>query len=123
MGDLMYIGGAVALLAGGLAIFQGLAAWSAHCFWVWQFKAGMARGIRRSVKLGWNTGIPDDGQWVLVREHMPHSGPCRDQLGDCDSGRWAVMQRRGDMLYSQTNGFAMPVRNLTGWLAVEMEHG
>lgn len=122
MSILMEIAAAVVLLSGGMALIYGVAAWGAHCYWLWQFRSGMARDIRHSVKLGWNTGIPEDGQWVLVREHMPKHGPCDDRIGDMQTGRWAVMQRRGGMLYTQTGGYGMPIRNLTGWLAVEVNH-
>lgn len=71
---------------------------------IWRW--GDARKIRRSVKLGWNTGEPPVDKPILVREYAENM----------DDG-WAVMIRRGDRVYT-SNGSSMPIKNITGWLEI-----
>lgn len=84
-----------------------------HATWNW----GNARKLKRSVKLGWNTGEMPVGKPILVREYV-ESDP------SWDSNSWSVMMRKGNRVFT-SSGSNMPIKNITGWLEIvenENEH-
>lgn len=112
----------ITMTAGGFVLLYGIAAFGATLFfdmrWNW------ARGVelKRSVKLGWNVGEPPEGVWVLVRNNIKRP-TISERIGDWDTARWAVMKRRGSMMWSQTEGYGMPIKNVIGWLEVVDDSG
>lgn len=108
-----------------VTMLAGVALIAAGSFWLgsglfFDIRWNWARGveIKRSVRLGWNVGMPPEDRWVLVRNNLPKRGALSERIGDCDTGRWAVMKRKGEVLWSQTGGYGMPVKNVSGWLEI-----
>ena len=80
--------------------------WRAH------WRSGLTRKLKRSVRLGWNTGLPPENVEILVRDHA--------SLLDARSygPNYAVMKRRGDTCYATDGSMSTPVANITGWLEI-----
>lgn len=108
----------VTMLAGVVVMFSGAFLFGSALFFDirWNWAHGVE--LKRSVRLGWNVGEPPEGRWVLVRNNLPKRGQLSERIGSCDTGRWAVMKRKGSMLWSQTGGYGMPVKNVSGWLEI-----
>ena len=84
-----------------------------HASWNW----GNSRRLKRSVKLGWNTGEMPQNKPILVREYA-------EDTPSWDSNSWSVMMRKGNRVFTP-NGSNMPIKNITGWLEIvedENEH-
>jgi len=80
-----------------------------HAKWNW----GNARQLKRSVKLGWNTGVPPEGKKILVRGNIwMHSFDSK-----YNDTSWAVMTVSRGRCYTP-RGSSMPVKNITGWLEI-----
>lgn len=101
---------AIAFLSvvGFIVAVQGLLWVAGELYWHITWKWGNAHKMRRSVKLGWNTGEPPEGKQILVREYA-------DELPIGND--WAVMVRHGNRCYTP-KGSSMPITNITGWLEI-----
>lgn len=82
-----------------------------HARWLW----GRTHKIKRSVRLGWNVGMPPEGVLFLSRNNMDDYAP---RGTDLRNHGWAVMVRRGEKCFAVNGGLAMPVTYLTGWLEI-----
>lgn len=80
-----------------------------------RWKWGDAHQLKRSARLGWNTGAPPDGATFLVLEHVKDLAKNTQLMSD---HRWAVMRRSGDTCHSIDGGFSTPVTDVTGWLEI-----
>jgi len=102
------------LIMAGSACFSVAGDWYRTAMW----RFGEGREMRRSVRLGWNVGLPPEGAKILVREHA-------GQYAHDPEHGWAVLIREGDMCWTQNRGYGMPVKRVTGWLLVsdEQERG
>jgi hypothetical protein len=107
--------GWIGVVVGTVVLLYGLNTALAEVSWRARWRWGQARKIKRSVKLGWNTGEPPEGQLILVRDHT--TDLCRSPRDIINNG-WSVMVRQGDWCTSLSGGFQMPVKNLTGWLEI-----
>lgn len=117
---ILMLAGAIPLIVGsGLMILAGW--WAGEKIaWQIQWTRGNRRDMQTSVDLGWQTGAPPEGVWVLVREHANDLIHQRDHL----NASWAVMIRRGDRCITESGGFSTHVNNITGWLPVHADpHG
>lgn len=97
------------LILAGTACFSVAGDWYRTAMW----RFGEGREMRRSVRLGWNVGLPPEGAEILVREHASQYTHALDPTRG-----WAVMVREGDMCWTHNRGFGMPVKQVTGWLLV-----
>lgn len=114
--DAVNVMGWVAIVVGSIVLLQG--AWTALGWLAFraQWKWGDLHQMRRSVRLGWNTGMPPEGEWVLTREHANGVITGGPKIGrDHD---WALMKRVGNRCYSASGGYSTPATNITGWLYV-----
>lgn len=111
---LIEMAGWIALAAGALVIASGAWAACGKLWWLANWKWGDACQMRRSVRLGWNTGAPPEGEIVLVREHA--DGVMTKHGRYSDDFRWALMIRRSDRAHSLNGGYSTPITNITGWL-------
>lgn len=80
-----------------------------------RWKWGDAHKLKRSVRLGWNTGTPPDGSLFLVMEYKKQLAKNPDYFSE---HRDAVMRRRGDRFISASGGYSGPITNISGWLEV-----
>ena len=104
------IGCTCLLLLWGVFALIGKTTW-----WV-RWKWGDANQLARSVQLGWNTGEPPDGEWIMVREYCGNLESAGRKI-DRDQ-QWRVMKVADGWCHSASGGFSMPVTNVTGWLKV-----
>lgn len=117
MMTLLLYAGALLLIIGAIAALcilnYLLSEVSWHARWNW----GNARKLKRSVKLGWNTGEMPENKPILVREYA-------EGTPGWDSNSWSVMMRKGNRVFTHS-GSNMPIKNITGWLEIvedENEH-
>jgi hypothetical protein len=108
--------GWIALAAGVIVLLAGVRALCGELMFRARWKWGDAHKLKRSVRLGWNTGTPPEGVPVLVREYADELVRSNPRL-ESEHG-WAIMTRKGDRCYSINGGFNTPVTNVTGWLCV-----
>lgn len=107
--------GWVGIAAACVVLIAGLRALLGELLFRARWKWGDAHQLKRSAKLGWNTGAPPDGALFLVLEHVNDLARNPDFMKE---HRWAVMQRLGDICVTANGGMSMPVTNVTGWLEI-----
>lgn len=117
MNTLLMIGGSIAILAGSICLLYGAAAFCGRCAFIVRWKWGNARQMRRSVRLGWNAGMPPEGQWFFVREWADAAKG--NMSGTARNYDWALMRREGDQCISISGGFQTPATNINGWMYVD----
>lgn len=105
--------GVFTLVLGLIIAIHGTAVVCSEWQWRATWKWGDARKIKRSVKLGWNTGEPPIGKPILIRQFLHDFPQSRQDLSD----DWAVMVRRGNKVFTDSGSF-MPIENVTGWLEI-----
>jgi hypothetical protein len=115
---LLTIGGGIAILSGAICLLYGAAAFCGWCAFIVRWKWGNARQMQRSVRLGWNAGMPPEGQWFFVREWADRA-KCKYMGGCPENYDWALMRRKGDQCVSINRGFQTPVTNINGWMYVD----
>lgn len=121
MDALLALSGYIVLAAGVAIIAYGLYAITGKLAWYGTWKWGLARQNMLSAKLGWNTGEPPEGEWVLVREYTEFDSISATKSTKKHDWHWAVMKRKGDVMYSANGGLTAPVKNCTGWLYITEE--
>lgn len=112
--------GWIAIAAATIVLLTGLHALLGEIVFRARWKWGDARKLKRSVRLGWNTGAPPDGSKFLVLEYisdLKRGTNWRREYG------YAVMVRDGDRAYSVCGGMSEPITNITGWLTVSDDDG
>lgn len=113
--DAVTVVGWIGIVAACIVLLAGMRALLGELLFRARWKWGDAHQLKRSVKLGWNTGTPPEGATFLVREYA-------DQLVKdsefIEQHRWAVMRRTGNTCVSVNGGLVTPVTNVTGWLEI-----
>lgn len=72
-----------------------------------RWKWGNAHKLARSVRLGWNTGMPPEGKPFIARSHAFHAA---DGV--------PIFVRRRYRCYALDGSFVAPATSIIGWLAV-----
>ena len=108
--------GVIAILAGLVVLLYGLGAVLGWINWRIRWYWGDAHQLKRSVKLGWNTGMPPENKWFIVREYAQGAIGQKGKISY--DYEWALMKRIGDTCYTVNGGMSTPARNITGWLYV-----
>lgn len=117
---ILELGAIVSIFAGMLCIVWGTGAFLAWCAFIMRWKGGKAKQMKRSVELGWNTGLPPQDEWFFVREYADSAKS--KYMGGCPQNyRWSLMRRIGDRCVSISGGFETPASNVSGWMYVRQE--
>ncbi len=115
METIVYIVGIIAIAGASIVMLTGLNALLGELLFRARWKWGDAHQLKRSVNLGWNTGMPPEDKLFLVMEYIKDIDRNPQFLAHHE---WAVMKRVGDTAYTMNGGMTCPVTNITGWLEV-----
>jgi len=103
----------------GTSVVVAYAVWGicGKLLWWGAWKWGDAQELIQSARLGWNTGEPPEGEWILVRIHCDE-GLVGSPPNVDSSLRWAAMRVHKGWVHSASGGFSMPTKNVTGWIRI-----
>jgi hypothetical protein len=114
VGAVVFVGW-IGIAAACVVLIAGLLTLLSEMLFRARWKWGDAHKLKRSAKLGWNTGTPPEGAMFLVLEYADQLAKHADFISE---HRWAVMTRQGDECRSINGGLTTPVTNVTGWLEI-----